>query len=186
MFKDNNYAVVFMGLITLFGFSLLAWPLLWIQNISLDSLFFISNFDIFKIPLFISFGIIFGLLMIWLTELTMFENALDQIKNKTEFLYLNNFFVVFLSISAGIGEEVFFRGTIQPFEGVISTAIIFVAIHGYYSLTNWTINIFGIILTLFIILLGWATHHYSIWLAISAHFSYDLVLLFYYKKRQLV
>jgi membrane protease YdiL (CAAX protease family) len=103
---------------------------------------------------------------------------------------LNTFYVIFLSVCAGVGEEIFFRGALQPLLifftnmhiGIWVTAIFFVAIHGYFSIKNKRVNIFAALLTLFIGLLGWASNEYTLWLAIAAHFSYDLVLLFYYKK----
>jgi membrane protease YdiL (CAAX protease family) len=44
--------------------------------------------------------------------------------------------MVFLSLCAGIGEEWFFRGAIQPWLGIWITAIAFVALHGYLSPGN--------------------------------------------------
>jgi len=134
------------------------------------------------IPISLSIGIVFGLFVIWLTELNYFEKSMSKYKNMLDGYNLNTFYVFFLSICAGVGEEIFFRGTIQPLIGIWATAIFFVAIHGYFSFKNFRINIFAILLTLFIALLGWGAKTYSLWLAIAAHFSYDLVLLFYYKR----
>ncbi|MFD1552207.1 hypothetical protein DNU06_00080 [Putridiphycobacter roseus] len=170
-----------MGLITLIGFPLLAWPLLYFQNISWRSLFEIAPEDYFQIPLYLSIGIGFGIWMIWLSEKPYFEKGLGPIKDRFTDLNLTTFHVFFLAIAAGVGEEVFFRGAIQPYEGVWSTAIIFVAIHGYFSFQYRTINLLAIFLTAFIVLIGFAAKNESLWLAVAAHFSYDLVLLFYYK-----
>jgi membrane protease YdiL (CAAX protease family) len=110
--------------------------------------------------------------------MSKYKNLLDNYK-------LNTLQVIFLSICAGVGEEIFFRGALQPILGIWVTSIFFVAIHSYFSIKDMRVNIFAIMLTLFIALLGWASQTYSIWLAIVAHFSYDLVLLFYYKNNQM-
>ncbi len=144
-------------------------------------MFYSPELDFGLIPLFLSIGIIFGLFVIWLTELDYFEKSMEKYKNLLEDYKLTFFYVFFLSICAGVGEEIFFRGIIQPVFGIWITAFFFVAIHGYFSIKNRRINVFALLLTCFIALIGWSAKEYSIWLAISAHFSYDLVLLFYYK-----
>ncbi len=170
-----------MGLVTLIGFPLLAWPLLYFQGISWASLFEFKANLFTHIPLYLSLGIGFGILMIWLSEKPFFESGLAPIKDRLNDLNLTTFHVFFLAIAAGVGEEIFFRGAIQPLEGVWSTSIIFVVIHGYFSFKNKAINLLAILLTGFIICVGFAAKNESLFLAMAAHFSYDLVLLFYYK-----
>ena len=174
-----------MGLATLIAFPFLAWLLLFFIpesfQISFKTMFQIKSSDCILIPLFLSIGILFGLVVIWLTELNYFEKAMTKYRNMLDGYKLTLFHVIFLSICAGVGEEVFFRGTIQPLIGIVLTALFFVVIHGYFSFKNKRVNIFAVLLTLFIVLIGWAAKEYSIWQAISAHFSYDLVLLFYYR-----
>jgi membrane protease YdiL (CAAX protease family) len=41
--------------------------------------------------------------------------------------------ILFVSFCAGVGEEILFRGAIQPLIGIVLTAIVFVAIHGYLN-----------------------------------------------------
>ncbi len=181
---NPKWALWIMGLATLILFPLLAYPILYFQEISLMSLFKISSEQVYLIPIFIAVGILFGLIVIWFTELNYFENALAPIKSRLDQFKITTLVAFFLSICAGFGEEVFFRGALQPLIGNIPTALFFVAIHGYFSIKNLRLNFFGILLTFFIIFLGWAAKEYNLWLAISAHFSYDLVLLFYYKSQK--
>lgn len=183
-----------MGLATLIAFPLIAWLLCFFLPDSFDlefwSMFKIDETSYYRLPVFLSIGILFGIFVIWMTELEYFEKSMGKYKSLLDNYSLNTFYVVFLSICAGFGEEVFFRGALQPLIivlsnsviGIWTTAIFFVAIHGYFSFKNKRVNIFAVLLTLFIGLLGWASYQYSLWLAIAAHFSYDLVLLFYYKK----
>ena len=182
----TKYTLFLMGLGTLAAFPLLAWLILLLVpssfEISFKTMFQINKTDYLLIPIFLSIGICFGLFVIWLTELDYFEKSMSKYRNLLKGYNLTTFYVLFLSICAGVGEEIFFRGTIQPLIGIWLTAIFFVGIHGYFSIKNKRLNIFALFLTLFIVLIGWSAKEYSIWLAISAHFSYDLVLLFYYKQ----
>jgi membrane protease YdiL (CAAX protease family) len=161
---------------------LCAWLIYLIAGNSFLDLFRIQLRDLYSVPTFISVGILFGILIIYITELPYFDRSLSKYRNVLAGMKLNYFHVFFLSFCAGFGEEVFFRGAIQPYAGIWITAIFFVAIHGYFSFKNKALSVFGIGLTLFIVLLGWAAREYSIWHAIAAHFSYDLVLLMYYRK----
>ena len=171
-----------MGLATLIVFPLLAWPIFYFQDISFFEVFAITMRELYSIPTFLSAGIIFGMLMIWMTELSYFEEALSKYTSLLSQFKISRLQVVFLSICAGFGEEVFFRGALQPLFGIILTAIVFVAIHGYYSYKSFKVNVFAICLTAFILLLGWSAREYSLWHAIAGHFSYVLVLLAYYRK----
>ena len=184
MFKRDKIPLWIMGAITLIGFPLVAWPLLWFQDIPWISLIHFDISALGSIFIMLAIGLLFGLFIIFLTEIPYFDNALSHIKNRLANFKLNTFFVFFLSIAAGIGEEVFFRGALQPLIGIYFTSLIFVAIHGYFSFKNMAINLFGGLLFIFICLLGFMASKYSIWHAIAAHFSYDLVLLFYYKNLQ--
>jgi uncharacterized protein len=85
--------------------------------------------------------------------------------------------VLFVSFCAGVGEEVLFRGAIQPMIGIVLTSIVFVAIHGYLNPKEWRISIYGLVLTGVICALGYATQHIGILSAIIAHFMIDVWLL---------
>ncbi|MEX1001279.1 MAG: CPBP family intramembrane glutamic endopeptidase [Crocinitomicaceae bacterium] len=171
-----------LGVGTLIIFPLLAWPFWYFSDTSISEVFHIQQKELYSIPTFLSAGILFGLLMIWLTELPYFEKALSRYKNLLSNFKINRFHVIFLSICAGVGEEIFFRGALQPLLGIVPTAIFFVAIHGYFSIKEHKVNLFALFLTLFIIFLGWGAREFSLWHAIAGHFSYDLVLLAYYRK----
>ena len=40
-----------------------------------------------------------------------------------------------LAISVGIGEEILFRGALQPVFGIVITSLLFVALHTQYAFT---------------------------------------------------
>ncbi|MBN8637135.1 MAG: CPBP family intramembrane metalloprotease [Anaerolineae bacterium] len=81
--------------------------------------------------------------------------------------------VFVLSILIGIGEEVFFRGAIQPVFGIGFTSVFFAVLHTQYTLTPATLALFGVSLVL-----GWLRQRHSTSAAIIAHFIYNFVQLF--------
>lgn len=84
---------------------------------------------------------------------------------------------ILVSICAGVGEELFFRGAVQHWLGITITAVIFVAIHGYLDPRNWRISIYGLVLTAMMIALGWMAEHQGLLAPMAAHTMIDLVLL---------
>jgi membrane protease YdiL (CAAX protease family) len=86
--------------------------------------------------------------------------------------------IVLISLSAGIGEELFFRGAIQSYLGIIWTAILFVALHGYLNPRDWRMASYGVLMTLIIVGLGYMTETIGILSSIVAHVVIDLYLLF--------
>jgi len=171
-----------MGLVTLVGFPLLALPVLYFFDQSFLELFVLQTATLYSIPFFLSAGIVFGLFIIWLSEHPFFEESLSDYKHLLARFKITTWSAIYLSICAGVGEEIFFRGALQPQLGIWITAIFFVAIHTYYSFKNWKKNVFAVLLTLFIVLMGWGARDLSLWHAIAGHFSYDLVLLMYIRK----
>ena len=77
-----------------------------------------------------------------------------------------------LSLAIAFGEEVFFRGALQPIFGVWFTSLFFVALHTQYALTPATLAILLVSLAF-----GWLRQRYSTTAAIVAHFIYNFVQL---------
>lgn len=90
--------------------------------------------------------------------------------------------IIFVSLAAGIGEEVFFRGVVQPFIGITITSIIFVAVHGYLNPKNLRISIYGSYMVVAIILIGYLSKEVGLITAITAHTFIDILLLIKTKK----
>jgi membrane protease YdiL (CAAX protease family) len=93
-------------------------------------------------------------------------------------LSLNRSGIIFLSLCAGIGEEIFFRAAIQPFLGISLTSFLFVLLHGYLTPKNLRLSIYGLVLTVIIIGFGYLFELSGLLAAITAHAVFDLVLLF--------
>jgi membrane protease YdiL (CAAX protease family) len=83
--------------------------------------------------------------------------------------------ILFLSFCAGVGEEIVFRGMIQPWLGILTTSFMFIALHGYLSYSSWPKVIFGLILFAVGTLLGILGAYVGLLAAIVAHILYDIV-----------
>lgn len=80
--------------------------------------------------------------------------------------------VLVVSLSAGIGEEIFFRGALQPVFGIIPVSLFFALLHPQYMLTPAA-------LVIFIVTLGFGLlrQRHSTTAAVIAHFVYNLIPL---------
>lgn len=90
---------------------------------------------------------------------------------------LSLFDIFWISICAGIGEEMFFRGAIQPYLGIALTSFLFVLLHGYINPFNRPLTAYGLFMVLAIGLLGVMTEEIGIISAITAHAMIDFILL---------
>ena len=78
-----------------------------------------------------------------------------------------------LSLSAGVVEELFFRGLLQPRIGVLASSTLFVMAHLSYAQPFLLIGV-GLLSILFSALVIWRQ---NIWAAISAHAVFDAIQL---------
>jgi membrane protease YdiL (CAAX protease family) len=85
--------------------------------------------------------------------------------------------ILFISMCAGVGEEFLFRGALQPFMGIYITSVLFVFIHGYLNPRDWRLSIYGLFMTIVIVVLGTLAEKYGLLVAIIAHTIIDVVLL---------
>lgn len=76
-----------------------------------------------------------------------------------------------LSLSAGIGEELLFRGALQPVMGLWFSAVLFAVSHIQYGLTPATLAVFIIA-----IVLGIIRQRTNTTVAILVHFGYDFMI----------
>lgn len=85
--------------------------------------------------------------------------------------------IVFLSLCAGVGEEIFFRGALQVWLGIPLTAVVFVLIHGYLNPWNWRISVYGLFMTAAMIGIGFMSDQIGLTSAITAHAVVDIIAL---------
>lgn len=82
-----------------------------------------------------------------------------------------------ISLLAGTGEEILFRGAIQPILGIWITSILFVGLHGYFKFEKPGHFLFGLMMFGLSMLLGFLYEYSGLLAAITAHAVYDLFML---------
>lgn len=169
--------LLFGALITLVLFPAVGWALLKFTHQDAATLLLRSNTHIFNE---IIIGSISGIVMGFGAKKIIQLNLLRQVETKYARmignLNLKRIDVIFISFCAGFGEELLFRGAIQPYLGIWITAIIFVAIHGYLNPKNFKITIYGIYMSIAIAGLGYLTDYIGILSACIAHMVIDILL----------
>ena len=86
---------------------------------------------------------------------------------------------IMISLCAGVGEELFFRGALQYWLGIPITAIVFVAIHGYLNFRDQKLFLYGLFMTTIMLGFGYVASQYGLWAPMVAHMMIDIVLLEY-------
>ncbi len=126
-------------------------------------------------------GVIFGTITAmagWqIVELPIMKKIKTFFGDMIQPLKLSYVQIVFISICAGVGEEIFFRGAIQPLLGIWLTSFLFVLLHGYLNPFNLPLTYYGIYMILVIGVLGLMTEHLGILTAVIAHTIIDVILL---------
>jgi hypothetical protein len=85
--------------------------------------------------------------------------------------------IVLVSVSAGWGEELFFRGALQPLAGVWLTSAAFVLLHGVLRHRSGGGIAFAVFLYAASLGLGALAARAGLVAAMSAHAAYDLTVL---------
>jgi membrane protease YdiL (CAAX protease family) len=173
--------IYLMGVATLLGFPIVGITL--VGFVEEDPWSFSFNwFEPMNFALQMVIGLSFGLLSGYFAWWMINRPKMLEIKMKYGILInqfkLNIWEILFLSFSAGVGEEFLFRGVIQPYWGVIITAIFFVAIHGYLDPRDKKMLAYGLVMTVIIIALGYMKIHIGLIAPMAAHFAIDVVLLY--------
>ena len=175
MKKDQLYI---LSMITVVAFPFFAYLI----NYFFSDRSFWEQFD-FSLSLFyqLIIGVLYGLIAGWICLALIRSSWMAATNNKyasrLRDVSLNYLDIVLISICAGVGEEIMFRGVLQEFFGVIFTSILFVAIHGYLTFKNWALSIYGFVMTIIIMGLGYIYEFWGVFIPIVAHTVIDLVLL---------
>lgn len=166
-----------LGWITLVIFPIPAfWALNYFEDISFIE---VLSFDDFFKPINLiglQFGLFYALIVVAVSQFSIFQEMSIQQERLLRSLNLNWFDIIFMSLCAGIGEEILFRAGIQTWLGPWWTSILFIALHGYIHPLSWRKSVYGLILLPFILLISFAYETYGLWFCVAAHFSYDLLL----------
>lgn len=166
-----------LGLLTIIGFPLVAYFIFIIfSDKSFFSIFQTKSNVYIEVYMGIVFGILAGTTAWDIISSKLLRPVLNKYKSLIVNLNLTFPIILFVSICAGVGEEIMFRGVLQPLLGIWITAILFVAIHGYLNPTDWRLSIYGLYMTLIIAVIGLFTQLFGLTSAMIAHAIIDVIL----------
>lgn len=141
---------------------------------------FVSGFSIwYQFGIGVGAGCVVSGLIYFIITFTPVSNVLsdyfifDALSN-AGFSFFDN---TQLSFFAGAGEELLFRGAIQPLLGNALTSVIFVGIHGYFKFKSARHMVFGVMMFALSLILGLLSEHIGLIAAMSAHAVYDVIML---------
>lgn len=180
--KITRKSFFILGLATLFGFSALGIAVIhYFHEVPVSRVFTYGDAWWYQVLRGFLFGGIAALNLLWLIQSKVLEEArlfFTKLINEAD-LKLPD--LLFLSLAAGIGEEIFFRGALQPHIGIWPTAILFVALHGYLNPFNLRMSIYGLLMVVVSAGLGYLFEFVGIYAAMTAHFVIDAVLFIRFK-----
>jgi len=169
---------ILLAWFTLVGFSAIGLALIYyFQEQSIYALFFEPLQWYWQMLIGFLAGYVSAIIAWNIVNSKFLSESSEYYSNLIQQFDLNKSKIFFISICAGVGEEILFRGAIQYWLGVVITAIIFVAIHGYLNPWNWRISVYGLVMTLFMIGIGYMCIYFGLISSIATHFMIDLVLL---------
>jgi len=122
-------------------------------------------------------GIAIGFVALKIIDAPFFERHKKYYARFFSGVRFTRFDLIFVSFCAGFGEELLFRGVLQAYWGVVLTALFFVAIHGYLNPFKPRLAIYGVFMTLAMVLIGWFAEKIGIMSSILAHTVIDIMLL---------
>jgi membrane protease YdiL (CAAX protease family) len=139
-------------------------------------IFQFQNLSIYNVGLGLQLGVAYAFIALIIMRAKVFQKLPVRVEKIVRDMKLTFWDCLFLSICAGVGEELLFRSGFQFYLGPLITSVIFVAIHGYLNPFNWRMSLYGLVVLPFILIISYGFIEYGLWFAISAHFAYDLIL----------
>lgn len=178
-------ALFALSVFTLFGFSGIAYLILsFSEEVQYFDMFHYDN--LFQsIPIGLGFGVIAAFMGILLLKLPQLKETNTFYAKIFKDLDLHWTDIAFYSFCAGVGEEILFRGALQPLLGLWFTAILFVVLHGYISTKDWNKSLYGVFLVFVSAGFGYLTLYLDLYAAMAAHFIFDVIMFIKLKKDSL-
>lgn len=156
----------------------------YVQERKLADLFFAGYHFLIQIGIGLAAGAFFGIAGLGLIRFPSFRKILDEyaIIRQVKQMDLSANEIVYVSLVAGISEEILFRGAIQPVIGIWLTSILFIGIHGYIRMKSATHFFYSLFTFVLSTMLGALFIYVGLISAMAAHFLYDVIVLYGIKR----
>ena len=178
--KLSRRNIFLLSLLTLIGFSGIGFLLVYLF-LDVDPMTLLTSGA--PIPMQLLYGSLFGVTAVgnalWLINTDLLSRSKDYFGEMIQKLQPNILEITFYSLCAGIGEEILFRAAIQPHIGIWPTAILFIVLHGYLSISNLPLLLYGILMIVISAGLGYLFDKFGIHASIVAHFLFDFFMFIY-------
>ena len=176
MISKKTILLLALGTLVVFGgIGIVLIP--YVRNIEISTFLFGIESLWLQVLIGISFGIVTAMAGWQIVELPQMTKIKRFFVELISPIKLSKSQIVFISICAGVGEELLFRGAIQPVLGIWITSILFVLLHGYLNPFNLQLTFYGIYMVFVIGVMGLMTEHLGILTAMIAHTLIDVILL---------
>ncbi|MCE5301201.1 MAG: CPBP family intramembrane metalloprotease [Spirochaetia bacterium] len=120
-------------------------------------------------------GLPLGLLVSFTgSKITLFKSVYELLSTMFTTYNLKLFDIIIISVTAGICEEILFRGVLQTMWGIRITSFVFILLHGYFNPTDWKMSVFGLVMFALSLLIGTVYIHYGLFAAMAFHVAYDV------------
>jgi membrane protease YdiL (CAAX protease family) len=173
----GNRKIITLGLFTIIGFPLAAFVInYFFSSESFWDIFISKQGILYELLIGLFLGVFEGLIAWQIIKLKILQPVRDKYQDVIGSLRMNIGTIIIISICAGVGEEILFRGILQSYFGIWITAVGFVAIHGYLNPLDWRISLYGAYMTLAIVVIGYLHQLYGLTSAMLAHTLIDIVL----------
>lgn len=173
----NQQKFFALGLFTLFGFGGIGLAILYFaENITPLQFFTAGKVWWQQLLSGLLFGATAAICALFLVNSRWFKKEMDIFSELILQLAPTYAHAIFYSLCAGIGEELLFRGGLQPYLGVWLTSFIFIALHGYLNPFNIALSVYGLFMVLISSGMGYLFIQYGIISSIAAHFMFDLIM----------
>jgi len=167
-----------LGLATLVGMPLVAFVIAWVFSLEFPLLdWFTPDNFLVQLAVGVFYGVLVAVIASWVTERNFMSSVRNKYRNLLSSFSLTWVDVFFISICAGIGEEILFRYALQCLVGVWIAALIFVAVHGYLNPKDWKISVYGLFMVVASAGFGYMAEELGMLSAITAHAAVDVYLL---------
>lgn len=176
MISKKTILLLALGTLVVFGgLGIVIVP--FVRDINVGQFLLGNNSYLIQILVGVGFGFITAKAGWQIVQLPIMKDTKVFFSGMIKPIGLNVLEIVFISLCAGIGEELFFRGAIQPILGVWFTAILFVLLHGYLNPFNLPLTYYGVYMVLVIGVMGLMTEYFGILSAMISHTLIDIILL---------
>lgn len=178
----NRRTLFFLSIFTLFGFSLIGLSWIYLFQEKTPQVFF-SEKATWQLQLTrgAAFGISVAILALAVVRSPWFKSSRIFFTGLIAGINPSIAHILFYSFCAAVGEEILFRGAVQPWLGIWLTSFVFIFLHGYLNPFNWPLTLYGLLMIIISAGLGYLFELYGIFASMTAHFIFDVAMFSFLK-----